>query len=159
MSIIQVHTQEHIDEVRALFREYERFLDTDLCFQSFEEELSNLPGEYASPDGVLLLGLQEKKAAGCGALRKLGKEVCEMKRLFVRQEFRGLGLGKMLAKKLIEEAVRLGYATIRLDTLERLKAAIAIYELLGFEQTEPYYRNPLPSVVYWKLDLRQSTGQ
>jgi GNAT superfamily N-acetyltransferase len=159
MNIIRAHTPKHIVEVRALFREYEAFLDVDLCFQGFEEELAGLPGKYALPDGILLLATAGEKAAGCGALRKLDAGICEMKRLFVRPEFRGLGLGKTLARRLVEEAIRLGYSTMLLDTLERLKVAMTIYASLGFVQTPPYYGNPLPSVVYWKLDLTQPHGQ
>jgi putative acetyltransferase len=158
MNIIRAHTKKHIEEVRTLFREYEAFLDVDLYFQNFGEELADLPGKYVPPDGILLLAVAGRKAAGCGALRKLDEGICEMKRLFVRLEFRGLGLGKTLAKCLVDEAIRLGYSTMLLDTLDRLKAAMVIYESLGFMPTKPYYRNPLPGVVYWKLDLTQPMG-
>ena len=159
MKIKRAETPDEIDEVRSLFREYEAYLDVDLCFQSFEEELAGLPGKYAPPDGVLLLALDGQESAGCGALRKLDNGICEMKRLFVKPKFRGLGLGTTLAKRLIDEAIRLGYSTMLLDTLDRLKAAMIIYESLGFVRTEPYCRNPLAGVVYWKLDLRQPKGQ
>ncbi|MDF1591722.1 MAG: GNAT family N-acetyltransferase [Desulfobacterales bacterium] len=153
MKIKRAETPYEIDEVRRLFREYEAYLDVDLCFQSFEEELAGLPGKYAPPDGVLLLALDGQESAGCGALRKLDNGICEMKRLFVKPKFRGLGLGTILAKRLIDEATLLDYSTMLLDTLDRLKAAMTIYESLGFVRTEPYYRNPLAGVVYWKLDL------
>jgi len=153
MKIKRAETPDEMDAVRRLFREYEAFLDVDLCFQSFEEELAGLPGKYAPPDGILLLAWDGWESAGCGALRKLENEICEMKRLFVKPKFRGLGLGTTLAKRLIHEAIRLGYATMLLDTLDRLKTAMMIYESLGFVQTDPYYRNPLVGVVYWKLDL------
>lgn len=153
MDIIPACTNKHIDEVCTLFREYEAFLDVDLRFQSFEEELATLPGKYAPPDGVLLLALEGRQSAACGALRKLDERTCEMKRLFVRPEFRGRGLGRTLAEHLVAEAIRLGYSTMFLDTLDRLKAAIAIYKSLGFEETSPYYGNPLPGVIYWRLDL------
>lgn len=155
MNIIRAHTRKHVDEIRTLFREYEAFLGENLCFQGFEEELAGLPGKYAPPQGVLLLAMTEDRAAGCGALRKLEEGVCEMKRLFVRPEFRDLGLGRTLAQHLVDEAIRLGYSTMLLDTLDRLKRAMAIYASMGFLPTEPYYQNPLKGVVYWKLDLEQ----
>jgi uncharacterized protein (TIGR02246 family) len=153
MKIIQAHTKRHIEEVRALFREYQVFLGVDLGFQGFEEELAGLPGKYVPPDGLLLLAMSGQKAAGCGALRKLDGRRCEMKRLFVRPKFRGRGLGKTLAKRLVDEALRMGYSTMVLDTLDKLKAAMGIYESLGFVPTKAYYRNPLSGVVYWKLDM------
>jgi len=153
MKIKRAESPDEMDEVRRLFREYEAFLDVDLCFQSFEEELAGLPGKYAPPDGILLLAWNGQEAVGCGALRKLDNGTCEMKRLFVKPRFRELGLGTTLAKRLIDKATRLGYSTMLLDTLDRLKAAMVIYESLGFVRTEPYYRNPLADVVYWKLDL------
>jgi len=154
MKIKQAETPYEIDAVRRLFREYEAYLDVDLCFQHFEEELAGLPGKYAPPDGVLLIAWDGPEAAGCGALRKFDTGSCEMKRLYVKPKFRGLGVGLALAKRLIHEAVRLGYATMLLDTLDKLTEAIKIYESLGFVQTGPYYRNPLAGAVYWKLDLR-----
>jgi ribosomal protein S18 acetylase RimI-like enzyme len=157
MNIIRVKTSHEMDEVRRLFREYEAYLDVDLCFQQFESELATLPGKYASPSGTLLLAMDGQKAVGCGALRSLGSiqdRTCEIKRLYVCPEARGLGVGKQIARRLIQEAVRLGYSTILLDTLDRLEAAIHLYKSLGFVRTEPYYDNPLAGVVYWKLDLR-----
>jgi len=157
MNIIQARTPHEIDGVRSLFREYEAYLNVDLCFQQFESELANLPGKYAPPSGTLLLAKDKQKAVGCGALRRLGAiqdRTCEMKRLYVCPEGRGLGIGKKIARRLIQESVRFGYSTMVLDTLNRLDAAIHLYESLGFVRTEPYYDNPLPDVVYWKLDLR-----
>jgi len=127
------------------------------CSRQFEQELTNLPGKYAPPSGTLLLAKDGQKALGCGALRNLGSiqdRTCEMKRLYVCPEGRGLGIGKKIARRLIQESVRFGYSTMVLDTLNRLDAAIHLYESLGFVRTEPYYDNPLPGVVYWKLDLR-----
>ena len=162
MGIIQAKTSHDIDEIRRLFREYETYLDIDLCFQDFESELANLPGKYAPPSGTLLLAMDGEKAMGCGALRRIGPIVdstCEMKRLYVRPEARGLDLGKRIAKQLIQEAVRLGYAAMVLDTLDRLEAAIQLYRSLGFVSAEPYYDNPLSGVVYMKLSLRNPPKQ
>ena len=156
MNIIYAKTSHEIEEVRRLFREYEAYLNVDLCFQQFVSELATLPGKYAPPSGTLLLVKDRQKAIGCGALRRLGAiqdRTCEMKRLYVCPESRGLGIGKQIAERLIQEGVRLGYSTMVLDTLNRLDAAVHLYESLGFVRTGPYYDNPLPDVVYWKLNL------
>lgn len=157
MDIIHAKSQQELDEVRRLFREYETHLNVDLCFQQFESELASLPGKYAPPSGTLLLAMDGQKAIGCGALRKIESihnYTCEMKRLYVCPAARGLGIGKRIANRLIQEAVRLGYTTMVLDTLDRLEAAIHLYKSLGFVSTEPYYDNPLPGAVYLRLDLR-----
>jgi len=154
MKIKQAQTKTEIEEIRSLFREYETFLDVDLCFQSFEEELAGLPGKYSRPSGDLLIGLDGDRAVGCVGVRKLDDDVCEMKRLFVRTEARGTGLGKKLAHEIIVVAQKIGYSLMRLDTLDRLTEAMHLYELLGFRRTEPYYQNPLPGVVYWELELK-----
>ena len=153
MIIKPARTTEEIDEVRALFREYEALLDVDLGFQHFEEELASLPGKYAPPDGDLLIGLDGSKIIGCVAVRKLDDRVCEMKRLFVRPEARGAGLGRGLAMAIIAVARSRGYSLMRLDTLDKLTHAIGLYVNLGFKKTEPYYANPLPGVTYWEIQL------
>jgi len=155
MIIKKARTKTEIEDVCRLSREYEAFLDVDLCFQNFEEELAGLPGKYAPPDGDLLIGLDGEKTVGCVAVRKLGDGVCEMKRLFVRPRARGTGLGRQLAHEIILVGVELGYSLMRLDTLDRLKEAMHLYEKLGFRKTEPYYDNPLQGVVYWELELRE----
>ena len=155
MKIKRAQSQSEIEEVRSLFREYEAFLGVDLCFQGFEEELASLPGKYARPSGDLLIGLDGEKTVGCVAVRKLSDGVCEMKRLFVRPEARDKGLGRQLAREVIGVARELGYSFMLLDTLESLKEAMRLYENLGFRRTAPYYQNPLPGVVYWKLRLKQ----
>jgi ribosomal protein S18 acetylase RimI-like enzyme len=154
MEIIHIKTAKHLDEIRQLFREYENFLGVDLCFQGFEEELARLPGEYAPPKGTLLLAVDGKNTAGCVALREFKGDACEMKRLYLRPEYRGVGLGRKLAKKIIEEAERIGYSSIRLDTLKNLKEAMGLYASLGFKRVDPYYDNPLPGVIYWELQLK-----
>lgn len=155
MTIKRAKTKTEIEAVRSLFREYEAFLDVDLCFQRFEEELAGLPGEFAPPWGDLLIGLDEAKVLGCVAVRKLDDGVCEMKRLFVRPEARRAGLGRQLAGEIIAVARELGYALMRLDTLDRLREAMRLYASLGFRRTAPYYENPLPGVVYWALTLKE----
>ena len=156
MRIIQVHTTSDIEAVRTLFREYERFLGVDLCFQGFKEELATLPGRYAPPQGRLLLAQVGEQAAGCVALRPLQEAgVCEMKRLFIRPAYRGQGLGLMLAQRIIHAAITVGYTVMRLDTLDTLERAMQIYETLGFQRCAPYYANPLPGVVYWERTLSE----
>ncbi len=160
MRLKQVQTKKEIEEVRSLFREYEAFLDVDLCFQSFEEELASLPGKYSRPNGDLFIGIDGEKTVGCVAVRKLADGVCEMKRLFVRPEARGKGLGRKLATEIIIAARELGYSLMRLDTLDKLTNAMHLYETLGFRKTAPYYENPLFGVVYWELELQEEkTGQ
>lgn len=152
VSIIPAKT-EHMDYMRELFREYEAFLDVDLCFQGFEEELASLPGNYAPPAGALFIAVASGQPAGCVAVRPLEDKVCEMKRLFVRPDYRGLGLGRELARTVIEESIKIGYERMRLDTLKFLGGAIHIYKSLGFRRIGAYYENPLQEVMYWELEL------
>jgi len=156
MEILHAKTVEEIEEVRIMFREYETSLNVDLYFQGFEDELAELPGEYTPPDGALLIAVGRVGVAGCVALRKLGEGICEMKRLYVRPAFRGLGLGRILANSVVKMAIESGYSTMRLDTLDRLKSAMKLYESMGFLECDAYYENPLPGVVYRELDLTKS---
>ena len=116
--------------------------------------MTELPGIYSLPDGALLLAKYDNQTIGCVALKKLENDVCEMKRLYLRDKFRGKGFGRELAIRVITEAKKKGYSVMRLDTLEKLKEAINLYVSLGFKKTKPYYNNPLPGVIYWELDLR-----
>ena len=143
----------HIRAAAQLFREYQSFLGVDLCFQGFEEELANLPGKYAEPEGAILLAKYKGDFIGCVAVRPINKIVCEMKRLYVKPEFQGLKAGRLLAEKIINKAKVLGYQKMQLDTLERLQAALKLYQSLGFKRIRPYYDNPLDEVVYLELDL------
>ncbi len=153
MDIITADTPDHMIETECLFREYESFLNVDLCFQEFETELATLPGKYAPPGGSLLLALEGSQTAGCVAVRSLEADICEMKRLYVRPQYRGSGLGKKLAESVISEAEKLGYRLMRLDTLETLTEAMGLYQSLGFTQTGAYYHNPLQHVIYWEKTL------
>ncbi|MBI4240431.1 MAG: GNAT family N-acetyltransferase [Candidatus Rokubacteria bacterium] len=154
MDIVQATTAGDIERARTLFREYERSLGIDLCFQGFEQELAGLPGAYAPPKGRLLFAVEGDTLAGCVALRPLGDEACEMKRLYVRPEFRGRRAGRLLATAALREARALGYARMRLDTLPSMKEAIALYRTLGFVEIAPYNANPVPGALFMELDLR-----
>ena len=146
-----------IEQIRELFLEYARSLDFSLCFQSFDRELSELPGPYASPDGRLILCRFEGIAAGCIALKKLEPGICEMKRLYVRPAFRGHQLGLKLATYLIGEARRAGYERMRLDTIPgAMGHAVDLYRSLGFSEIAPYYDNPVPQAVYMELGLNRA---
>ncbi len=155
MDFFQATTPDQIDLARQLFREYQAWLEVDLCFQSFEQELAELPGDYAPPQGRLLLVYQDDDLAGCVALRKIGAGVCEMKRLFVRERFRGKGFGRALIDAISREARVIGYERMRLDTLPpKMNDAIALYRSLGFKEIAPYYNNPVPDAIFMELDLR-----
>jgi len=146
-----------LDATRELFREYADSLQVDLCFQHFEVELTTLPGDYAAPQGTLLLAFVDDQLAGCGAIRPLPDadyaNACEMKRLYVRRAFRRFGLGRLLAQALIDAATQAGYSAMLLDTLDEMEAARGLYAALGFEEVPPYYFNPLPGAHYLKVDL------
>ena len=152
--IIRAASAEDIDHARELFKEYEAWLAVDLCFQNFEKELAELPGSYAPPDGRLLLAVVDERVAGCVALRKIGDGICEIKRLFLRSEFRGHGLGRKLAAEIIREAKHIGYERMRLDTLPpKMNDAIALYRSLGFKEIDAYYNNPVPGAKFMELAL------
>ena len=156
IEITPAESPEQIEEIRRLFREYEARLDIDLCFQDFEKELADLPGKYTKPDGRLFLIYRENQLAGCIALRKIDGEICEMKRLYVRENFRGRGLGKFLIEKIIEEARAVGYEKMRLDTLpDKMPSAVRLYKFYGFCEIPPYYNNPHPKTLFMELKLKK----
>jgi GNAT superfamily N-acetyltransferase len=146
-------TATDIAQARALFEEYAAAIGVDLCFQNFDRELATLPGAYAPPRGALLVARAGGDAAGCVALRPLGTDVCEMKRLFVRPAWRGTGLGARLAQAILDEGRRLGYARMRLDTTPEMAAAQSLYARLGFRDIAPYRENPVPGTRFLELTL------
>ena len=151
---LQAESPEQIASVRELFLEYAQSLGFSLCFQSFDEELAGLPGDYAPPEGRLLLATYDSQPAGCVALHKLDSRSCEMKRLYVRPRFRGKGLGKALAERIINEARLIGYKQLRLDTVEPvMRTAVAMYRMLGFREIAPYRPNPIQGALYMELQL------
>lgn len=152
--IFQATTDEHIEAARTLFEEYAASLGFSLCFQNFDQELKNLPGDYVPPDGRLLLAVENDDLAGCIALRKLSDQVCEMKRLFVRPAYRATGLGRTLVESLIDEARKLGYTQMRLDTIPgKMDKAIALYQSIGFVEIGPYCENPVEGAKFMELKL------
>jgi GNAT superfamily N-acetyltransferase len=138
-----------LDEIRTMLREYAAWLEIDLCFQNFEQELAGLPGEYAPPGGRLLIA----EGAGCVALRPIDSEICEMKRLYVRPSHRGTGLGRSLILAIIEEARAAGYLRMRLDTMPKMDSAQRLYAALGFRDIPAYRYNPEPGARFLELVL------
>lgn len=161
ISLVVPDSPAGFEAAREILREYARGLGVDLCFQNFEDELATLPGEYAPPGGHFLLALVDGEIAGCGGLRALPDadhaNACEMKRLYVRPAFRRFGLGRLIAQALIDEAIRAGYSSMLLDTLDDMEAARGLYASLGFEEVPPYYFNPIPGAHYLKVDLEGGT--
>lgn len=150
-------TPDLLQATREIFREYAEGLGIDLDFQHFDDELANLPGDYAAPQGALLLAFVDDELAGCGAFRPLTDvdyaNACEMKRLYVRRAFRRFGLGRMLAQALMDRATEAGYSVMLLDTLDDMESARGLYASLGFETIPPYYFNPVPGAHYLKVAL------
>jgi GNAT superfamily N-acetyltransferase len=150
---IRPATSADLDEIRAMLREYAAWLEVDLCFQNFEQELAALPGEYAPPGGRLLIAA----GAGCVALRALDHDICEMKRLYVRPDHRGTGLGRALVHAIIAEARDVGYSKMRLDTMPKMGNAQGLYAALGFRDIPAYRYNPEPGARFLELDLTSSS--
>jgi GNAT superfamily N-acetyltransferase len=160
LRITQATTSADIEQARILFKEYEASLGISLCFQNFERELNNLPGDYAPPTGRLLLVREFDQLVGCVALRKLEPDVGEMKRLFVRPAYRNKGLGRVLVEAVIEEARNIGYSHMRLDTLPgRMDRAIELYRSIGFVEIPPYTHNPVDNATFMQLDLTARTNR
>lgn len=154
LTLKQVVSTEEIEQTRELFHEYVTWLGVNLCFQNYDQEVAELPGEYVPPAGRLYIAIENDQTAGCIALRKLADGFCEMKRLYVRPQFRGRRLGQTLVDRVIEDARQIGYSRMRLDTLPgKMDAAIAMYRSLGFKDIERYYDNPYQTAAFMELDL------
>ncbi len=153
VELVLATTPAQMELARAVLRDYEREVGVDLCFQGFAAELAGLPGAYASPGGRFLLAMRGDDAVGCVAVRALGDGVAEMKRLYVRPEAKGLGLGRRLALAILDAARELGHRRMRLDTLASMNAAIALYRSLGFREIAAYTDNPLPGTLFFEIDL------
>ncbi len=154
LSFLQTESPDQIAHARELFLEYAQSLGFSLCFQNFDKELAELPGDYAPPEGRLLLAEFEGQLAGCVALHKLAPNICEMKRLYLRPQFRGKSLGRALADRIIAEASQIGYQSMRLDTVEPvMKDAVAMYRKIEFREIAPYCANPIAGALYMELRL------
>ena len=146
-------SEAEIETARTLFREYEKSLGISLCFQNFAEEVAGLPGDYAPPDGRLLIAFVGRRPAGCVALRKIGEGVAEMKRLYVRLRFRGMKLGRQLTEAVLEEARSIGYRAVRLDTLPSMREAQTLYLSMGFTDIPPYNDHPVEGTRFMEKKL------
>ena len=147
-------TTPQIEQARELFLEYAKSLGFSLCFQGFDKELAELPGDYAPPTGRLLLVEFGGQPAGCVALHRIKGEICEMKRLYLRPQFRGKGIGRALVERVMEEARQIGYRRMRLDTVEPImEDAVAMYRRFGFREIAPYRENPIAGALYMELEL------
>lgn len=155
--IFEACNASHMESARLLFREYQEWLQVDLRFQDFEDELRALPGLYARPQGCLYLVTERAttELVGCIALRPQSTDRCEMKRLYVRKPWRGIGLGRFLAELCLREAGNIGYTRICLDTIGFLTEARALYTSMGFKETEPYYNNPLKDVLHMETAINK----
>lgn len=157
--LTEATSEKDLQEASTLFSEYAASLEISLDFQDFEAEVASLPGGYAPPEGAILLAWSQNQLAGCVALRKLEDGICEMKRLFIRPSFRGLKIGVALCEAIIEKARTLGYDKMRLDTLESMHAARALYKSFGFYEIGPYCYNPIEDAVFMELSLNNSKGR
>lgn len=157
LSILDASSGAGLLEVHQLFEEYAASVGVDLCFQGFAQELATLPGRYQPPRGRLLLARWNQQAAGCVALQPLENGICEMKRLYVRPDYRRYGVGRALAEHVIGEAGAAGYSSMRLDSLPSMGAAIQLYRRLGFRDIAPYRPNPIPGAVFLELSLAGQT--
>ena len=147
------HSPADFDNARKLFIDYAESLGFSLSFQGFEDELEHLPGKYVAPEGCILLAWDEFDCVGCAGLRPLSDDVCEMKRLYVKPLYRGTGLGRLLAEKIVQLGIDKKYTRMQLDTLNSMLSAVGLYKSLGFVETDQYYNNPHPEVVFFELTL------
>lgn len=153
IEVVLADDSKKISEARKLIQEYGNSLNINLDFQNFKQELKKLPGQYIAPKGILLLATLDNKSVGCIALRELNSNSCEMKRLYIKEAYRGQGIGKMLVTRLIDEARKMKYEYMKLDTLPGMKRAQEIYESYGFYDINPFVYNPVDGTRYMELKL------
>lgn len=153
IKVIQAKSEKELNIIRKLFTEYTNWLGFDLSFQNFEKEFAELPGRYTPPTGRLLLALYNNKVAGCVGLREFAKGICEMKRMYIKPKYRRKGIGRRLAIAVIEEAKKIGYKKMRLDTVPWMNEAIELYYSLGFKKIKPYRYNPIKGSLFLELRL------
>jgi len=151
--VIEKISHRDVDCVKGLIREYLRWIAVDLSFQRVEDELAGFPATYAEPEGSFFIARALGEIAGCVGMKRIGDGTCEMKRLFVRDRFKGEGIGAALVERLVEEARAKGYARMRLDTLRKMEAAIGLYRKLGFREIGQYVENPIPGALFMEKDL------
>ncbi len=152
-SIITAKTKDHFSEAKVLFLEYAKELDVDLCFQGFDKELEEIAVQYNAPEGVLLLLTDNDKNIGCVGLRKMEDGAAEMKRMYIKKDFRGKGLSKLLIEQLLQHAKGRKYKSVRLDTLPQMKEAVNLYISFGFKEIQPYRFNPVDGTKYMEKQL------
>ena len=155
IKIVEANTKKFVERAKELIREYAQSLEFDLGFQDFDKEMEDFPGQYTSPKGCLYIALDENQPIGCVALRDLGQGICEMKRLYVKPNFRGQKVGKLLAEIVIKAARAMGYDYMRLDTIPSMKHANMLYTTLGFKQIPPYRFNPIEGATFFELNLKE----
>lgn len=146
-------TKKDYEDAKALFLEYAGSLNFNLCFQNFQKEIDDLPAQYSEPTGCIILSCENDKPFGCVAVRKFENDICEMKRLYIPKTYRGRGIGRELAARIISIAKELGYKKMRLDTLETMTEAISLYKSMGFCEIGKYRENPIKEVVYMEIKL------
>jgi len=151
--VLEAESKEQMKIARMIFEEYSNYVNIDLEFQNFKKEINTLHEIYNHPYDCILIAYFNENLVGCGALRKFDEEICEMKRLYVKPEFRGRGFGKSLAKTIIDKAIKIGYKSMRLDTLPFMKEAISLYKSLGFKEMKPYRYNPFKDAKFFELKL------
>jgi putative acetyltransferase len=155
IQIVKANTETLVENAKELIREYAQSLEFDLGFQDFDREMENFPGQYALPRGCLYVALDENQPIGCVAVRDFGQGICEMKRLYVKPNFRGQKVGKLLAEIVIKAAGDMGYDYMRLDTIPSMKQANMLYNALGFKQIAPYRFNPIEGATFFELNLKE----
>lgn len=148
-------TEQDYNDAKDLFLKYANSLNFELCFQNFEKEISDLPAQYSEPTGCIIICYEDDNPIGCVGLRKFSEGICEMKRLYLRNNARGKGIGRVLAEKIVEKAKELGYRKMQLDTIETMKEAISLYKSMRFKEISPYRFNPVKGVIYMELELEQ----